>query len=190
MLWFLVTIFLTGVAGIVLFQPSIITSPISIIIAIGMDPLRSQFLAALLMTAASALVGAALARKKLASVIGGVIVLWFGFLNGFVQSQLQPVFDPGGVVEPLNSSILIRNALLMLNLGILSAFIGAAIGRAVGETMIDPIYYLASKLWQRWGIYSHFAQDETIPQVKTMRIRSFQTKEHFCYIGEQRLVWL
>src|SRR5579864_7997057 len=106
MLWFLATLLFTGLAGIILFQPSIITSPISIIIAIGMDPLRSQFLAALLMTAGSALVGAALARKKLASVVGGVAVLWFGFLNGFVLSQLQPVLDPGGAVEPLNIGIL------------------------------------------------------------------------------------
>src|SRR5262249_49885529 len=77
-LWFLATILLTGLAGTVLFQPNIISGPIATIIALGMDPLRSQFTASLIMTAGATLIGAALARGKFASMIGGGIVLWFG----------------------------------------------------------------------------------------------------------------
>lgn len=175
LLWFLVTIFLTWLAGTILFQPGIIRGPIAVIIAMGMDPLRARFIAALIMTASSALIGAALVRRKLASMIGSGIVLWLGFLNGFVQAQLQPALDPGGLIEPLNSAALFHNSLLILSLGMLSAFIGMAIGAALGETMIDPIYYLASRLWQHWT-GSYFSQEVTIPQIKITRLSDFQTR--------------
>jgi S-formylglutathione hydrolase FrmB len=173
-LGFLTTILLTGLAGALLFLPGVSVGLVSTLIDLGLDPLRAQFITALSISAGSAMIGAALARKKLAAVTGGNIVLWSGFLHSFIQSQLQPVFDPGGFIEPLNSVILVRNVLLINSLGIIGAFIGAAIGAATGETMIDPIYHLAKTWWQR-RVYTYFLQAETIPQIKTRQVRLSQT---------------
>jgi enterochelin esterase-like enzyme len=174
-LWFLETIVLTGLAGAVLFLPGATVGLISMLIDVGLDPLRAQFITALCVTAGSALVGATFGKRKTAAIIGGGGVLWFGFLHGFIQAQLQPVFDPGGFVEPLNSGNLVRNSLIIFSLGILSAFVGAAIGAAIGETLVDPIAYVFSRLWQSWT-YEHFWREDTALQIKTRTIRLSQMR--------------
>src|SRR5947209_6472832 len=128
------------ISGAILFYDTIIGRLSSIIISIGLDPLRSQFIASLIMVAAVALVMAALSRHQMQAIVGAGVIFWFGFLNGFIQAQLQPTYDPGGYLEPLNNAALWHTSLLMMALALLSAFIGAAIGANMGTVLLDPLY--------------------------------------------------
>lgn len=135
--------------GIVLFNTPILGSMIATIISIGLDPLRAQLIAALLMTAGAALIGALGGRRRMAAMLGASAVFCFGYLVGFIQLELQPVRDPAGIIEPLNKSALIHTSVVMIALAVLSAFIGAAVGVALAEVLFDPPYQLAQHIWQR-----------------------------------------
>ncbi len=147
-LWFLVSLLIAVLGGILLFGHGMIDGLITTIINVGLDPLRSQLIAALIMTAGAALIGAALGRRKSGALVGAGIIFCFAYLLGFIQSQLQPVLDPGGHPEPLNNTALLHNACIMLGIGLLSAFIGAAVGLAFGEVLLDPPFGLIRFLWQ------------------------------------------
>ncbi len=149
LLWFLVPFVLTALVGTLLFRHEVIDGLISTLINIGLDPLRAQLVASLLLTAAAALIGTAFVRRRAGAFVGAALVFCFAFLFGFVQTQLQPVTDPGGHPEPLNTFNLLRNSVTMLGLGLLSAFIGAAVGSALYETVLEPPYRLLCSLWQR-----------------------------------------
>jgi len=150
-LWFFVSLLAAVLGGTILFRNNIIGGLINVIISVGLDVLRSQFIASLIMVAGAALIGAALGRQKLGAIVGAGIVFWFGFLGGFVQTQLQPIYDPGGHVEPLNGAALWHASLLMMALALLSAFIGAAVGANVGAVLLDPLYQTISLLWRRFA---------------------------------------
>jgi S-formylglutathione hydrolase FrmB len=139
------------ISGAILFQDNVIGRLISVIISIGLDPLRSQFIASLIMVAAVALVIAALSRHQMQAIAGAGVIFWFGFLNGFIQTQLQPAYDPGGHLEPLNNAALWHTSLLMMALALLSAFIGAAIGANMGIVLFDPLYLSIRFLWRRFA---------------------------------------
>ena len=49
----------------------------------------------------------------------------------------------------LNEGALIHTAAVMLALGLLSGFLGAAVGVALGEVLLDPPYRLLALIWQR-----------------------------------------
>src|SRR5712672_1427394 len=85
---------LTLLAGILLFQKSIIINPISTIVQLGIDEQRSQLIAALLMTTAATIIGAAGGRRKLGAVLGGGMAFCYGYLISFIQQEIQPAFDP------------------------------------------------------------------------------------------------
>ena len=145
----LVALLAALLSGVLLFNTTISSSFISMIISVGLDPLRAQLIAALLMTAGAALIGAVGGRRKLGALLGAGLVFCFGYLIGFIQLELQSVHDPGGNVEPLNGSALVHTSVVVIALAVLSAFIGAAIGAALGEVLIDPPYRLARHIWQR-----------------------------------------
>ncbi len=145
----LVTLLIALLSGVLLFNNTVISAPVSTMIIIGLDPLRAQLIAALMMTAATALLAAAGGRRKLAAILGAGIVFWFGYLAGFIQPELQLVHDPGGNLEPLNRGALVHTSCVMLALAFLSAFIGAAVGQALGEVLLDPPYRFAQLVWQR-----------------------------------------
>ncbi len=128
--------------GILLFQPSVLNGLTSAVISVGLDAPRSQLISALMMTAGSALIGAALGRRKLGAFVGAGIVFCSGFLIGFLQQQMHPILDPGGHPEPLSTAALVNNATMILGLGLLSAFIGLAIGTTFAEVVLDPPYRL------------------------------------------------
>ena len=159
-LWlFLLSLILALLSGRVLFHPTITSNVSSAVIGVGLDPLRAQLIAALLLTLATAFLGAMLGRRKLGAILGAWIVFSFGYLYSFIQLELQPAHDPGGLLEPLDMGALIHTSIVMTSLALLSAFCGAAIGVALGEALLDPLYRLVQSLWHR---FTH-KEEETQP---------------------------
>ena len=75
-LFFLLSLIVALVSGIVFFQPEVIDNVSSAIIAVGLDPLRAQLTAALLLTLATAFLGALIGRRKLGAILGAWIVFY------------------------------------------------------------------------------------------------------------------
>ncbi len=146
-----VSLLLALVSGVVLFNGLIISNLVSFIINTGLDQQRAQLIAALIMTAGAALLGGAGGRRKVGAMLGAGSMFSFGYLTAFIQSELQPFRDPGGILEPLNSGALLYTAGEMVALALLSAFVGAAVGKALGEVVLDPPYWLLRLTWQRYG---------------------------------------
>jgi enterochelin esterase-like enzyme len=166
-LWFLVSLILAFLGGIFLFANSM-EGFTTVIINVGLDPQRAQFIAALLLTLGAACIGALLGRRKAGAFVGAGLIFGFSYLYGFVQTQVKPVLDPGGHPEALNSGALIHNTIIMLALGLLSAFVGSAIGAALAEAVLDPLYQLIRSLWQRFvlkqdGTITLLAENEYAP---------------------------
>jgi enterochelin esterase-like enzyme len=165
----LVTFLVALLSGVWLFNTTMYSGLIAAIIGVGFDLLRSQLLAALLVTAGVALIGAAagsvvesagVGKRRIVGGIGGAgVVFYFSYLSGFIQLEMQPMRDPGGNLEPLIGSALLHTSLLMFALALLSAFIGAAVGVALGDVLLNPPVRLASYIWRR----VRFAQAQTIP---------------------------
>ncbi len=147
-LQFLASLLLAMLGGIILFQSSIFNGLTNTVISVGLDTLRSQLIAALILTAGCALIGATLARGKVGAFIGAGTVFCYYFLIRFFQQQIQPRLDPGGHAELLNRQALYGNSSIILGLGLLSAFIGLAVGNTLGEVVLDPPYRLLHFFWQ------------------------------------------
>src|SRR5438552_1326637 len=145
-----VSLLLALLGGVVLFNNLVISNLTSFIINVGLDPQRAQLIAALIMAAGAALIGAAGGRRKLGAMLGAGSVFGFSYLAPFIQLELQPFRDPGGILEPLNSGALVYTSCVILALALLSAFIGAAVGKALGEVLLDPAYWLVRLIWQRY----------------------------------------
>lgn len=145
----LLALLIALLSDVLLFNTSVISALVSTIISVGLDPLRAQLLAALMMTAGAALLAAIGGRRKLGAMLGAAVAFWFGYLAGFIQLERQPFYDPGGNLEPLNSAALVHTSYVMLALAFLGAFIGAAVGVALGEVLLDPPYRLARLIWAR-----------------------------------------
>jgi enterochelin esterase-like enzyme len=147
-------------AGILLFHESIIIGLISTIIDLGVDEQRAQLIAALIMTIGAALIGAAGGRRKLGAILGAGYVFCFDYLVGFLQREHQPAYDPLGNVELLNGGALVHTAFVMIALALLSGFIGAAVGVALGEVLLDPIYGFVRFIRQRYTRNAHNANTQ------------------------------
>jgi S-formylglutathione hydrolase FrmB len=152
----LVALLVVLFSGALLFNTAIFSSLISAIIGVGLDPLRAQLIAALLMTAGAALIGAAIGsaagagkRRMSGAILGAGLVFCFSYLTGFIQLEMQPTRDPGGNLEPLIGGALLHTSLLMLTLALLSAFVGAAVGAALGDVLLNPPVRLAVYIWRR-----------------------------------------
>lgn len=143
---FWISLLLTALGGLLFFQGFIVDGLVVGIISVGLDPLRAQFVAALILTAGAACLGGALGLRRSGALVGGAIVFCWAFLLGFLRTQLMPVYDPGGHLEPLNGWALLHTVCVMLGLGVLSAFIGAAVGQAFGEVVCEPLYQLGCLL--------------------------------------------
>ncbi len=146
---FLIAFFVSLLGGVLLFNGSLLGGLIALLVDVGLDLLRAQLIAALFMTAGAALVGAVFGRQRIGAIVGGGIVFWFGYLVGFIQLEQQPVRDPGGNLEPLDAGALIHTSVTMMALALLSAFVGAAVGVALSEVLLDPPYRLLKFAWQR-----------------------------------------
>jgi enterochelin esterase-like enzyme len=148
---FFVSLIITLVSGLLLFNYAGINGLSSVIINTGIDPLRAQLIAALVMATGAALLGAAIGRRKLGALLGAWVVFSFGYLINFIQLEMRPTYDPGGHLEPLDMGALVHTSAVMIALALLSAFIGAAVGVALGEVLLDPPYRLVRSLWQRYA---------------------------------------
>src|ERR1700716_2262241 len=73
----LISFLLALLSGYFLFSEANIGKLVSIIINIGLDPLRAQLIAALVMAIGTALVGAVVGRSKLGALVGAGIAFWF-----------------------------------------------------------------------------------------------------------------
>ncbi len=171
-LLFLISLTIALMSGILLFNPAVIGNVSSAIIGVGLDPLRAQLIAALLLTLATAFLGAIFGRRKLGAILGAWVVFSFGYLNIFVQLEMQPTYDPGGLLEPLDMGALIHTSITMNALALLSAFSGAAIGVALSEVLLDPLYRLVQSLWFR---YSHKEEETQQLYAATSQATAFTT---------------
>src|SRR5215469_15939870 len=147
---FFASLSITLVSGLLLFNSTVINGLSSVIINIGLDPLRAQLVAALMLTAGAALFGAVIGRRKLGALLGSWVVFSFGYLINFIQLEVQPTYDPGGHLEPLDRGALVHTSTVMIALALLCAFIGAAVGVALGEVLLGPPYQLARFLRQHY----------------------------------------
>src|SRR5947209_16611132 len=129
-LWFSASLFISLLVGSLFFHYGVTDSLSSLIINMGIDPLRAQFIAALVVSAGVAFVGAALGQSRLGAIIGAGLVFYFRYLADFIQLQLKPLYDAGGHLEALNTDALIHTSFMMIALALLSAFVGAAVGIA------------------------------------------------------------
>lgn len=136
--------------GTLLFNASFIGGLTSMIAAFGIDELRTTLIAALVMSAGAALIGATGGRRKLGAILGAGCVFCFSYLVGFIQLQLQPAHDPLGNVEPLNAGTLLHTSFVLIALALLSAFIGSAIGIALSEVLLNPLYNLVRFIQLRY----------------------------------------
>lgn len=158
LLLFALSLFTAMISGGFLFRHTTFSQLTSVLISFGLDPARSQLLAALMMTMAAALPGAALGRYVSGALIGSSVIFWSDYLNGFIQLELLPVYDPGGHLEPLLSDMLLHTVMVMLAVAFLSAFFGALCGLALGKILLDPPYHLLRllrSLWQSLSPYHH-----------------------------------
>jgi enterochelin esterase-like enzyme len=171
-LLFFISLIIALGSGILLFNPAVIGNVSSTIINVGLDPLRAQLIAVLIMTAATALAGAVIGRNKLGALLGALVVFLFGYLFGFIQLETQPTYDPGRHLEPLDMGALVHTSMLMVALALLCAFIGAAVGIALSEVLLDPLYRLVRSLWYR---YSHTDEETGQVYFGTTRPESFFT---------------
>jgi enterochelin esterase-like enzyme len=171
-LLFLISLIIALVSGILLFNTAVIDNLSSTIIGVGLDPLRAQLIAALLLTLATAFIGAVFGRRKLGAMLGAWIVFSFGYLNGFTQLELQPTYDPGGLLEPLDMGALVHTSITITALALLSAFIGAAIGVAFSQVLLDPLYRLAQSIWYR---FSHKEETQQLYAVTSYPGTAFTT---------------
>jgi enterochelin esterase-like enzyme len=172
-LLFLLSLIVALISGILLFQPAVIGNVSSFIINIGLDPLRAQLVSALLLTLATAFLGAIVGRRKLGAILGAWVVFSFGYLNGFIQIEMQPAYDPGGLLEPLDMGALTHTTITMTSLALLSAFCGAAIGIALSEVLLEPIYKLVQSQWYRYTHKEESKQQATIPYSQATAFTTF-----------------
>ncbi len=150
-LLFFISLIIALVSGLLLFNPAVIGNLSSTIINVGLDPLRAQLIAVLIMTATTALAGAFIGRNKLGALLGAWVVFSFGYLFGFIQLETQPTYDPGKHLEPLIMGALVHTSILMIALALLSAFIGAAVGVALSQVLLDPLYRLVRSFRYRFS---------------------------------------
>ncbi len=122
----------------------VLTTPI---VAVGLDPLTTSLISALLFITCAALVSAMVSRQRLRTAIGAGITYSFSYVQPFFHQELSPHYDPGGHLEALNASVLAHTISVLLATGLLCAYCGAAIGSALGETLLDPIWQLAQLIW-------------------------------------------
>jgi enterochelin esterase-like enzyme len=129
------------------FSPPVMTALTAPIAAVGLDPLSSGLISALFLIASAALISAMVSRQRLGAVIGAGVTYSLCYLVPFLHQELLPHYDPGGYLEAFNASALVHTISVLLASGLLCAYLGAAIGSALGEVLLDPIWQLAHLIW-------------------------------------------
>ncbi len=143
---------LIGVSSAVLsalfFFSPITTALTTPIVAVGFDPLTTELISALFLITCASLISALVSRQRLRTALGAGTVYGFSYVLPFLRQELSPHYDPAGHLEVLNASMLTHTIAVLLASGLLCAFLGAAIGSALGETLLDPVWQLAQLIWR------------------------------------------
>src|SRR5579883_1715765 len=87
-------------AGLLLFNTPVMGNLVTVLIAFGLDPLRAQFIAALMIVAGSAFIGAIWTWRNAGAVVGADIIFSFAYLSVFVRREIQPVLIPSVTLLP------------------------------------------------------------------------------------------
>ena len=130
------------------FSPVVMTPFITPIVAIGLDPLTTALISALLLITSAGLVSAMVSRQRLGTAIGAGIAYSLSYILPFMHQALLPHYDPGGHLETLNTSVLAHTISVLLGSGLLCAYFGAVLGRVLGEVLLDPIWQLVQLIWR------------------------------------------
>jgi len=133
--------------ALIFFSPIVVTALTTPIAAVGLDPLTTGLISALLLIAGAALASAMVSRQRLAVVIGAGITYSLCYLLPFLHQELLPHYDSGGHLEMFNASALAHTISVLLASGLLCAYLGAAVGSALGEVLLDPVWQLAQLIW-------------------------------------------
>lgn len=147
--WFFVSLFVALLSGFFLFRHATYDTLSAQIINTGFDQLRSQLIAALLLTLGTAVISTMLTTYQFGSMLGANIVFFIKYILPFIQNELLPVTDPGGNPELLNSGALVHTCFVIGALALLSAFMGSAIGLSLYEVLLDLPYKLLYAVKQR-----------------------------------------
>lgn len=121
-------------------------SVVAAIIEMGMDTGRAVLISALLLVTFAALAGGLVGRSRLGAIAGAGMIFAWCYLAGFIQAVLQPAFDPGGHPEPLDGLAFSYRLVTLGSLGVLCAFLGAAVGVALAEVLLDPVFILVTTI--------------------------------------------
>jgi S-formylglutathione hydrolase FrmB len=170
-IWFIVSLFVAILSGFFLFQHAVYDNLAAQIINTGFDPMRSQLIAALLLTLGTALIGTLFTTNKFGSILGAGIIFIVKYLLPFIQSEIPPTTDPGGNLELLNSGALVHTSCVIVALALLSAFIGSAIGLSLYEVLLELPYQLLHKAIQ------HIISKREIADQPTLVMKA-QSKEN------------
>jgi enterochelin esterase-like enzyme len=122
---------------------------LTLLVSFGLDPQRGSFVSTLLLTIVVCLASALFSRQRSIIVLGGVLFFVSSYFRVFLLAVLQPVHDPGGLLEPLDIQALLHTSLTMFALAILASAIGMALGRGLARTLIDPVVHLFVFLYQK-----------------------------------------
>jgi enterochelin esterase-like enzyme len=150
-LWrFLIGLSIALLEALFFFSPLVMMALITPIVAVGLDPLTTGLITALLLIAGAALTSTMVSRQRLGTVIGVGVVYIFSYLVPFLHQEMLPHYDPGGHLEVLNASALVHTISILLASGLLCAYLGAVLGNALGEVLLDPIWHLAQLIWHTY----------------------------------------
>ena len=164
------SLLLALLSGVLLFNTAFRGDLTNTIISAGLDPLRAVLITALVLATIAALTGAAVGRRKTAAMVGAGTFFCTSYLADFIHFELQPAYDPGGHLERLNGNMLIQTACVMLALALLAAFIGSAIGVALGEVLLDPPFRLVQLTWRHLTRSSRVHPIQSSPTVPLKEI--------------------
>jgi enterochelin esterase-like enzyme len=139
------------------FSPLVLNYFSTPIIAIGLDPLPTELIVALILTTCSAVVSAMISRQRVEATTGTGIIYSISYLLPFLHQEQSPHYDLAGHLETLNTNALTHTIFVLLASGLLFAFLGTMVGKALGEIVFDPIRQLVqlirhtrSKTDQTW----------------------------------------
>ena len=116
------------------------------LVVLGFDAERVTLLDSILLTLLSSLVVGFLIQRSIVAWIGGFTYFVLCYLLHFIQQALHPGLGPDGQAQILLPEMF-RSVLFTLHaLGLLSAGVGAVIGKACGQVLIVPVVHLVKHL--------------------------------------------
>ncbi len=124
------------------FSPVVLLSLTTPIVAVGLNSLTTTLISALLLVTGAALVSAMVSQQRFGTAIGAGITYGFSYILPFLHQELLPHYDLAGHLEALKVGVLVHTISVLLATGLLCAYLGAAMGSALGVVLLDPIWQL------------------------------------------------